>query len=105
MGTTSVLGKKITFSVYAKPSLDSNGNIKLKIKSVGVGSLNAPPAFVLSYIKKNYDLKGIVAINSAQKVITLRLDKLTAKDGLRIKANKMNLDNNQIDFSVLIPNN
>ena len=104
MGTTSVLGKKITFSVYAKPSLDSNGNIKLKIKSVGVGSLNAPPAFVLSYIKKNYDLKGIVAINSAQKVITLRLDKLTAKDGLRIKANKMNLDNNQIDFSVLIPN-
>ena len=104
MGTTSVLGKKITFLVYAKPSLDSNGNIKLKIKSVGVGSLNAPPAFILSYIKKNYDLKGIVAINSAQKVITLRLDKLTAKDGLRIKANKMDLDNNQIDFSVLIPN-
>ena len=31
MGTTSVLGKKITFSVYAKPSLDSNGNIKLMI--------------------------------------------------------------------------
>lgn len=104
MGTTSVLGKKITFSVYAKPILNSEGNIVLKIKSVGVGSLNAPPTFILNYIKKNYDLKGIVAINSAKKVITLRLDKLTAEDGLRIKANKMDLDNNQIDFSVLIPN-
>lgn len=104
MGTTSVLGKKITFSVYAKPKLNADGNIVLKIKSVGVGSLNAPPAFILSYIKKNYDLKGIVAINSAKQVITLRLDKLTAEDGLRIKANKMDLDQNQIDFSVLIPN-
>lgn len=104
MGTTSVLGKKITFSVYAKPKLNDDGNIVLKIKSVGVGSLNAPPAFILSYIKKNYDLKGIVAINSAKKIITLRLDKLIAEDGLRIKANKMDLENNQIDFSVLIPN-
>lgn len=104
MGTTSVLGKKITFSVYAKPKLNADGNIVLKIKSVGVGSLNAPPAFILSYIKKNYDLKGIVAINSAKKIITLRLDKLTAEDGLRIKANKMDLEQNQIDFSVLIPN-
>lgn len=105
MGTTSVLGKKVTFSANTKPSLNSDGNIVLKINSIGVGSLNAPPAFILNYVKKNYNLKGIVQINSKKKQITLRLDKLTAKNDLKIKAQELDLKNNKIQFDVLIPSN
>lgn len=103
MGTTHILGEKVTFSLYANPSLDSNGNIVLKIKSVGVGSLNAPPAFILNYVKKNYNLKGIVTIYPSQERVILRLDKLSGKDGLRLKATKIDLNHDQVDFSVLIP--
>lgn len=104
MGTTKILNQKVTFSVYALPSVDKNGNIVLKIKSIGIGSLNAPPSFILNYIKKNYNLKGIVQIDSAKKLITLRLDKLTAKNDLKIKAKTLDLKDNQIKFQILIPN-
>lgn len=103
MGTTHILGKKVTFSLYANPSLDSRGNIVLKIKSVGVGSLNAPPTFILSYVKKNYNLKGIVSISPKREQITLRLDKLSGKNDLHLKATKIDLNHDQVDFSVLIP--
>lgn len=103
MGTTHILGKKVTFSLYAKPLLDSDGNIVLKIKSVGIGSLNAPPAFILNYVKKNYDLKGIVAIYPSHERVILRLNRLSGKGGLRLKATKIDLNHNQVDFSILIP--
>lgn len=56
MGTTKILGKDVSFTLYATPQLDDSGNLVLKTKSVAIGSLNAPPSFVLGYIKNNYDL-------------------------------------------------
>lgn len=103
MGTTKVLGKKLTFTVYAQPFIDHKGNIVLKVKKIGIGSLNAPVTFVLSYIKQNYNLKGIIAINIKEDQITLQLDKLSGLNGIKIKAEKLDLRNNQIKFKVYIP--
>nr|WP_321314514.1 YpmS family protein [uncultured Ligilactobacillus sp.] len=105
MGTTKVLGKKITFSVYATPSINKDGNIVLKIKSIAVGSLSTPSSFILNYIKNNYNLKGIVQINAKENKIILRLDQLTSKNDLKVKATKMDLKQNEIKFKVLIPKN
>ena len=49
------------------PQLDDSGNLVLKTKSVAIGSLNAPPSFVLGYIKNNYDLGKWAKINASKK--------------------------------------
>ena len=52
---------------YTKPTLNKNGNILLKVKSVAIGSLNAPAGFILKYVKNNYDLGKVAIIIDYQK--------------------------------------
>lgn len=103
MGTTKILGKDVSFTLYATPQLDDSGNLELKTKSVAIGSLNAPPSFVLGYIKNNYDLGKWAKINASQATITLDLNQLTKKQGIKIQGEKFDLKQDDLQFKVAFP--
>lgn len=103
MGTTKILGKDVSFTLYATPKLDDSGNLVLKTKSVAIGSLNAPPSFVLGYIKNNYDLGKWAKINASKATITLDLNQLTKKQGIKIQGEKFDLKQDDLQFKVAFP--
>lgn len=103
MGTTKILGKDVSFTLYATPQLDDSGNLELKTKSVAIGSLNAPPSFVLGYIKNNYDLGKWAKINASKATITLDLNQLTKKQGIKIQGEKFDLKQDDLQFKVAFP--
>lgn len=103
MGTTKILGKDVSFTLYATPQLDDSGNLELKTKSVAIGSLNAPPSFVLGYIKNNYDLGKWAKINASKATITLDLNQLTKKQGIKIQGEKFDLKQDDLQFKVVFP--
>ena len=103
MGTTKILGKDVSFTLYATPQLDDSGNLELKTKSVAIGSLNAPPSFVLGYIKNNYDLGKWAKINASKATITLDLNQLTKKQGIKIHGEKFDLKQDDLQFKVAFP--
>lgn len=103
MGTTKILGKDVSFTLYATPQLDDSGNLVLKTKSVAIGSLNAPPSFVLGYIKNNYDLGKWAKINAPKATITLDLNQLTKKQGIKIQGEKFDLKQDDLQFKVAFP--
>lgn len=103
MGTTKILGKDVSFTLYATPQLDDSGNLVLKTKSVAIGSLNAPPSFVLGYIKNNYDLGKWAKINASEATITLDLNQLTKKQGIKIQGEKFDLKQDDLQFKVAFP--
>lgn len=103
MGTTKILGKDVSFTLYATPQLDDSGNLVLKTKSVAIGSLNAPPSFVLGYIKNNYDLGKWAKINASKATITLDLNQLTKKQGVKIQGEKFDLKQDDLQFKVAFP--
>lgn len=103
MGTTKILGKDVSFTLYATPQLDDSGNLELKTKSVAIGSLNAPPSFVLGYIKNNYDLGKWAKINASKATITLDLNQLTKKQGIKIQGEKFDLNQDDLQFKVAFP--
>lgn len=103
MGTTKILGKDVSFTLYATPQLDDSGNLVLKTKSVAIGSLNAPPSFVLGYIKNNYDLGKWAKINASKATITLDLNQLTQKQGIKIQGEKFDLKQDDLQFKVAFP--
>ncbi|WP_304652087.1 YpmS family protein [uncultured Ligilactobacillus sp.] len=105
MGTTKILGKDVSFTLYATPQLDDSGNLELKTKSVAIGSLNAPPSFVLGYIKNNYDLGKWAKINASKATITLDLNQLTKKQGIKIQGEKFDLKQDDLQFKVAFPLN
>ncbi len=102
MGTTKILGKDVSFTLYATPQLDDSGNL-VKTKSVAIGSLNAPPSFVLGYIKNNYDLGKWAKINASKATITLDLNQLTKKQGIKIQGEKFDLKQDDLQFKVAFP--
>ena len=103
MGTTKILGKDVSFTLYATPQLDDSGNLELKTKSVAIGSLNVPPSFVLEYIKNNYDLGKWAKINASKATITLDLNQLTKKQGIKIQGEKFDLKQDDLQFKVAFP--
>ena len=103
MGTTKILGKDVSFTLYATPQLDDSGNLVLKTKSVAIGSLNAPPSFVLGYIKNNDDLGKWAKINASKATITLDLNQLTKKQGIKIQGEKFDLKQDDLQFKVAFP--
>ncbi len=103
MGTTKILGMNVSFTLYTKPTLDANGNIVFNAKTVAVGSLNAPASFILKYIRNNYDLGKWAKIDAKKAKITLNLNQLTKKQGVKIKGRSLNLNNNDIKFDLSIP--
>ena len=103
MGTTKILGKDVSFTLDATPQLDDSGNLELKTKSVAIGSLNAPPSFVLGYIKNNYDLGKWAKINASKATITLDLNQLTKKQGIKIQGEKFDLKQDDLQFKVAFP--
>ena len=103
MGTTKILGKDVSFTLYATPQLDDSGNLELKTKSVAIGPLNAPPSFVLGYIKNNYDLGKWAKINASKATITLDLNQLTKKQGIKIQGEKFDLKQDDLQFKVAFP--
>ena len=103
IGTTKVLGEKVSFTLYAKTTLSKDGNFKLKIKSVAIGSLNAPTKFVLNYVKNNVKTGQAVQISPKKSEIILNLNHVKTKQGIQAKGQELDLKNDSIRFKILIP--
>lgn len=101
-GEAKVLGVPLNFYLYFDPYVLENGNIQLKTKSISIGKLGVPIPEVLSYVDKNYTFPKWVNINPKKKTITLRLDQLELTDGIQIKAEKMDLINDEITFALYL---
>ncbi|KRM96328.1 hypothetical protein FC19_GL000615 [Liquorilactobacillus aquaticus DSM 21051] len=103
MGTTKILGQNVSFSLYTMPTVTKDGNIRLHAESVAIGSLSAPTSFILNYVRNNYNLGSGITINSKQKTITLNLSKMTNKQKITVRAQKIDLKNDDFRFKVDVP--
>jgi uncharacterized protein YpmS len=103
VGTTEILGQNVSFSLYTEPTVTSKGNILLHAKSVAIGTLSAPPKFILNYIQKNYQLGKWVTIDSQKETIRLNLSRIKGFHGITVKAQKIDLTNNIFRFKVNVP--
>ena len=80
-----------------------NGNVQLKATNISIGKLNLPIGYVMNLIAKQYNLPKWVQIDSKKQLIVLNLDEYKLENGLKIKAKKFDLKNDDIRFSVYLP--
>ncbi|MPN16248.1 hypothetical protein SDC9_163586 [bioreactor metagenome] len=80
-----------------------NGNVQLKAKSLSIGTLSLPIKDVMNMVKRNYNLPKWVEIDTKDLTVMLRLDKFRMQNGMYIKADKINLVDDDIRFSLYLP--
>jgi Uncharacterized protein conserved in bacteria len=104
-GEFKILGFPVTFYLYFDPYVMDNGNVQLKAKSLSVGTLGVPIKEVMKMIQKNKALPEWVEINPKDETVMVRLDQFQMANGLFIKADKINLVDDEIEVSLFLPEN
>lgn len=99
-GTYTLLGYEVPLYVYFQPSRLENGVVQLKVTSFSVGTLPLPEEQVLKYIKSSYDLPKFVKIQPNQSTITINVQNLDNEEGIYLKAQTINLVNDDISFDI-----
>lgn len=98
-GSLGVLGLKIPFRMSFDPEV-KNGDIILKETSVSLAKISLPEEEVLKFIKKGTDLPDWVIVQSDKNQIYVNLTKMELKGRFYLKAKRIDLQENKIEFNV-----
>lgn len=96
-GKFKFLGTNVNFGMVLDPYVQTNGNVLLKVAQINVGQLGVPVSYVMSYIANNYKLPDMVQVNTKRQMIVLRLNKIKLSNGLRVRADRIDLAHDEID--------
>ena len=102
-GEFEILTFPVTFYLYFDPYVMENGNVQLRAKSLSIGTLNLPVSEVMKMVKRNFKFPEWIEVNSEEQNIMIRLDKFQMGNGLFMKANRINLLDDEIQFSLYLP--
>ena len=102
-GKFKLLGYPVPFSIYFDPYVKENGDVQLKARRMAIGSLSVPIKTIMNYIGNSYKFPKWVVLDSKQKTILLKLNQFKMKNGMQIKATRIDLPNDKIDLNVYIP--
>lgn len=100
-GAIAFLGSKIHFALVMTPYAKTNGDVLLKAKAIKIGDLSLPISFVMNYINNSFKVPEWVSVNSKDKTILLKFTKFTTKEGYGIRAKKIDLKNNKLQFDIM----
>ncbi|GER65737.1 hypothetical protein BpJC7_28730 [Weizmannia acidilactici] len=102
-GTVSVFSEKLGYTMTFEPEALKNGDLVLKQKSVSLGSIHLPVSYILKFVKTTYKLPEWVIIKPSEKLVYIQLQKMELENDARIKADKFDLKNNDISFTLSFP--
>ncbi|MGO2685816.1 MAG: YpmS family protein [Enterococcus italicus] len=102
-GQFKVLGMPVNFYLYFDPYVMENGNVQLKAKSLSIGTLGVPIKEVMKVVKRSYKLPSWIEIKPSEGTVLIRLDQFRMQNGLFIKAEKIDLVDDEIKASLYLP--
>jgi len=102
-GTLPFFSEKLNLKLTFEPIAQKNGDLVLEQKSMAVGKLHLPISYVLNFISENYKLPKGVEIRPNDHLVYIHMQQLKLKSDLKIKADKFDLKNDDIAFTILVP--
>ena len=103
-GGYQVMGFEVPFHLNFNPVAQDEGNVELQVSEFSIGSLQLPAGIIMNFISESLALPPYVLIDSQNETIIIRLDQIYFGNGLRIKANEINLASNIITFDLVLSN-
>lgn len=99
-GSFTIFSADIPFEMRFKPLALQNGDIVLVEESFRLGRLLLPEEKVLQFIKNGIDLPDWIQILPDKEKIYVALTEVTLENQFYLKAEKINLQTNEIQFLV-----
>lgn len=102
-GTIPFFSEKLNMKLTFEPEALKNGDLVLKQRSISIGSLHLPVAYVLKFISENYKLPSGVEIRPNDKLVYMNMDQFELKSDAKVKVNKFDLKKDDIAFTLFVP--
>ncbi|HEY4552452.1 MAG TPA: YpmS family protein [Bacillaceae bacterium] len=96
---SQMLQLKMTF----EPEALENGDLILRQKTVSLGDVKLPVAYILKFIKDSYKLPEWVIIQPNDKQVYVALQKMELNNGIHVRAQEFNLKEDIISLKMLVP--
>jgi uncharacterized protein YpmS len=102
-GTIPFFSQQLNMKLTFEPEAQSNGDLVLKQRSISIGRMNLPVAYVLKIIRDNYKLPSGVEIQPNNKLVYIHMQSIKLNSGIKVKANKFDLKKNHLAITLLVP--
>ncbi|MGY3749462.1 YpmS family protein [Vagococcus acidifermentans] len=102
-GTFKLLGHDTKFYLYFEPFVLTNGNVQLRATSLSVGTLSLPISAIMKYIMNSIDVPPWIEVLPEEQLVNLHLDEFEMQSGMFLRADKINLVDDEIRLSVFLP--
>lgn len=102
-GTIQVFSQNIHMKISFEPQALENGDLVLVQKGMSVGQLNLPAAYVMKFVRDQYELPEWVEIRPNEEKIYVALTDMELKSDVKVKVNHFDLTSDNIQFELLVP--
>lgn len=85
-----------------EPHVQEDGNLLLEQKSVNIGMLDIPPESALKLLRDSVTLPEFMEVNPKAEEVLLRLSDIPLDDGISVRAEAFNLEEDDIRLRVNI---
>lgn len=102
-GIIKVFSQDVQLKMTFEPEAQKNGDLLLRQKSILIGNLNLPVEFVLKFIQKSYKFPDWVTIQPNKKTIYVALQSMKVNNEMIVHADRFDLKNDDISFTLQIP--
>ncbi|OZT81122.1 hypothetical protein CHL76_04970 [Marinococcus halophilus] len=95
-----LLGREIDIELSFVPEALENGNIELRKEDFSIAGLPLPGPEVLTVVQSQSEFPEFVQINPEEETIRIRLDQWSEDEEYTVRADKVNLEEDEIVFTV-----
>ncbi|MEG7377801.1 YpmS family protein [Bacillus subtilis] len=103
VGEIKAFSTTIDALIAFEPTVKKNGDVELNVTKFSLGNLSIPISFVLNYMDSFYELPSFVHVHPGDKSIEVRLSEMPLTNGMYVRADKINLEKDEIEFSYYHP--
>ncbi|TFE03277.1 DUF2140 family protein [Jeotgalibacillus sp. R-1-5s-1] len=102
-GAIPIFNTNIDFQMTFEANALENGNLLLTQESLSLGAIDLPVANVLKFIQDSYEFPEWVVMQPNEQQIIVQVTEIDVAQGLNVKTNRFDLEENDISFSIYVP--
>lgn len=104
-GELPVFSTTLPLYIELEPTVQPNGDVILKQKSIRLGLLELPNKKILEYMGKYLPLPEWVAVDSKNEDIYVKITEMELDSGFGVKVRAFDLEKDEIKLDFIVPHN
>ena len=104
MGSVEAFSTEVPVNISFEPIVQENGDVILQSTGMSLGLLRLPQDRILQYVSSRVTTPEWITINPKEEHIYIALTKMELKSNFRVRAQQIDLINDNISFRIKVPN-